>query len=112
MKCYHLFLGVGYAAAIINLLVGLYYNVIIAYCLYYLTVSFRVELPWKNCHNEPNCFVRENLSEDCRTIRKNLLLKNSKYSLKKYAFIGIISKYKRKLVISHLTKEDFDRFWS
>ncbi|CAF0839573.1 unnamed protein product [Brachionus calyciflorus] len=59
------FQGVGYAAIIINAFVGFYYNVIIAYCLYYLVFSLRSELLWSNCNGEIDCFKRLNLSSNC-----------------------------------------------
>jgi hypothetical protein len=38
--------GVGVSAAIVSYLVGLYYNVILTWCIYYLWKSFSFELPW------------------------------------------------------------------
>ncbi|XP_066494055.1 sodium-dependent noradrenaline transporter [Tiliqua scincoides] len=47
-----LFKGVGYAVILIALYVGFYYNVIIAWSLYYLFASFTMEeLPWTKCGN-------------------------------------------------------------
>uniref|UniRef100_A0A8C1KQU2 Transporter n=1 Tax=Cyprinus carpio TaxID=7962 RepID=A0A8C1KQU2_CYPCA len=53
-----IFKGVGYTVIIIALYVGFYYNVIIAWSLYYLFASLTSELPWLNCDNpwnSPNC---------------------------------------------------------
>nr|DBA17065.1 TPA: hypothetical protein GDO54_002572 [Pyxicephalus adspersus] len=52
------FKGVGYTVILIALYVGFYYNVIIAWSLYYLASSFTSELPWTTCGNAwntPNC---------------------------------------------------------
>uniref|UniRef100_A0A8C1E0S5 Transporter n=1 Tax=Cyprinus carpio carpio TaxID=630221 RepID=A0A8C1E0S5_CYPCA len=52
------FKGVGYTVIIIALYVGFYYNVIIAWSLYYLFASLTSELPWLGCKhpwNSPNC---------------------------------------------------------
>ncbi|XP_038610042.1 sodium-dependent noradrenaline transporter [Tachyglossus aculeatus] len=52
------FKGVGYAVILIALYVGFYYNVIIAWSLYYLISSFTFDLPWTNCGhpwNSPKC---------------------------------------------------------
>ncbi|XP_007887680.1 sodium-dependent noradrenaline transporter [Callorhinchus milii] len=46
-----IFKGVGYAVILIALYVGFYYNVIIAWSLYYLISSFTMDLPWANCNN-------------------------------------------------------------
>uniref|UniRef100_H9GNM7 Transporter n=1 Tax=Anolis carolinensis TaxID=28377 RepID=H9GNM7_ANOCA len=61
-----LFKGVGYAVILIALYVGFYYNVIIAWSLYYLFSSFTFgELPWTKCGNpwnSPNCTDPKNAS--------------------------------------------------
>ncbi|XP_065054317.1 sodium- and chloride-dependent GABA transporter 1-like [Rhopilema esculentum] len=48
------FSGIGYAMLVVSLLVGIYYNVIIAWCLYYLFESFRSDVPWRHCNNKWN----------------------------------------------------------
>lgn len=49
-----LFGGLGFAMIVITFLISVYYNVIIAWTLYYLFVSFRKTLPWGECGNEWN----------------------------------------------------------
>ncbi|KAL9984764.1 hypothetical protein ACROYT_G007097 [Oculina patagonica] len=49
-----LFGGLGYAMLLITFLISVYYNVIIAWTLYYLFVTFRKTLPWGECGNEWN----------------------------------------------------------
>lgn len=44
--------GLGIASTIVSYLVGLYYNVIIAWCFYYLFNSFKSPLPFSMCPNE------------------------------------------------------------
>ncbi|XP_049684164.1 sodium- and chloride-dependent neutral and basic amino acid transporter B(0+)-like [Accipiter gentilis] len=44
-----LFQGVGITMVIISTFVAIYYNVIIAYALYYLFASFQKVLPWSDC---------------------------------------------------------------
>ncbi len=41
--------GVGISMNIANTLYVIYYNLIIAYSLYYLAMSFNSELPWQKC---------------------------------------------------------------
>ena len=48
------FSGVGVGYAILNGLVCIYYQVIIALSLYYLFASFQWELPWMQCDQEWN----------------------------------------------------------
>nr|AKN21428.1 slc6a-8 [Schmidtea mediterranea] len=58
-----LFKGVGYASVLLNFYVALYYNVIIAWSLYYLFVSFSPTLPWTVCDkwwNSENCYFISN----------------------------------------------------
>ncbi|KAE8748532.1 hypothetical protein FOCC_FOCC004708, partial [Frankliniella occidentalis] len=50
--------GVGYAICLIDIYVGMHYNTIIGWALYYLVESFQAELPWTSCNNTwntPNC---------------------------------------------------------
>lgn len=72
-----LFQGLGYAAILINCFIGFYYNIIIAYCIYYLVFSVRTELPWKKCGVEVDCFLRSNLSASCNAEKEEFYLKNS-----------------------------------
>ncbi|XP_042205325.1 sodium-dependent neutral amino acid transporter B(0)AT3-like isoform X2 [Homarus americanus] len=44
--------GIGVASAFVSFNVALYYNTIIAWCLYYLAGSFRSPLPWSECPKE------------------------------------------------------------
>uniref|UniRef100_A0A8C6SZ12 Transporter n=1 Tax=Neogobius melanostomus TaxID=47308 RepID=A0A8C6SZ12_9GOBI len=49
--------GVGVAMVLITLIVSFYYNVIIAYSLYYMFASFQYPLPWARCSDSgaDNC---------------------------------------------------------
>ncbi|XP_063698236.1 sodium-dependent serotonin transporter [Culicoides brevitarsis] len=46
--------GVGIAICIIDIYMGMYYNTIIGWAVYYLYASFTTELPWTKCGNEWN----------------------------------------------------------
>ncbi|XP_055937193.1 sodium-dependent dopamine transporter-like [Argiope bruennichi] len=53
-----LFKGIGYAVVLIAFYVDFYYNVIIAWSLYFFVASFNSVLPWTTCNNPwntPNC---------------------------------------------------------
>ncbi|CAF0889150.1 unnamed protein product [Brachionus calyciflorus] len=57
-KMIPIFRGIGLSMNIVNSYANLYYNMIIAYSLYYLVLSFRSELPWQKCNptwSSPNC---------------------------------------------------------
>ena len=41
--------GVGWAMFVVSVLISVYYNMIIAYTLYYLFASFAKILPWSDC---------------------------------------------------------------
>ncbi|XP_051905918.1 sodium-dependent neutral amino acid transporter B(0)AT2 isoform X3 [Hippocampus zosterae] len=43
------FAGIGYSSCLVCFYVALYYNVIIAWSLFYLGNSFQYPLPWENC---------------------------------------------------------------
>uniref|UniRef100_A0A3B4WVQ4 Transporter n=1 Tax=Seriola lalandi dorsalis TaxID=1841481 RepID=A0A3B4WVQ4_SERLL len=49
--------GVGIAMVMVTLIVSIYYNVIIAYSLYYMFASFQFPLPWSSCSSsvDRNC---------------------------------------------------------
>jgi len=54
-------IGVGLAMVVLSLIVSIYYNVIMAYCLMYLFNSFQEVLPWTWCDPQwadDKCFVR------------------------------------------------------
>ena len=44
--------GIGIASAMVSFWVSLYYNTIIAWCLFYLVRSFSSSLPWAECPTE------------------------------------------------------------
>ncbi|XP_074663038.1 sodium- and chloride-dependent glycine transporter 1-like isoform X1 [Tubulanus polymorphus] len=67
-----LFKGMGWAMIIVTFCVSLYYNVIVAYCLYYLFASMTSVLPWSTCDNEWN-------SEYCTNDINDDVVKNVTY---------------------------------
>ncbi|XP_060068556.1 sodium- and chloride-dependent glycine transporter 2-like [Ylistrum balloti] len=59
--CCPLFKGIGYGMVTLTGLVSIYYNVILAWTLYYFGMSFSSVLPWSHCDNEwnsPDCYTR------------------------------------------------------
>uniref|UniRef100_A0A8C3SCF4 Transporter n=1 Tax=Chelydra serpentina TaxID=8475 RepID=A0A8C3SCF4_CHESE len=89
------FKGVGYAVILIALYVGFYYNVIIAWSLYYLFSSFTFELPWTNCGNiwnSPNC-------TDPKLFNASVLGNGTKYS--KYKLTPAAEFYERGVLHLH-----------
>ncbi|XP_064645225.1 sodium- and chloride-dependent glycine transporter 2-like [Lineus longissimus] len=48
------FKGIGWGMTMISFLVGIYYNVIIAWTLFYFFASFTSQLPWSTCGNDWN----------------------------------------------------------
>ncbi|KAJ7402393.1 Sodium-dependent noradrenaline transporter [Pitangus sulphuratus] len=89
------FKGVGYAVILIALYVGFYYNVIIAWSLYYLFSSFTFELPWTNCDNSwnsPNC-------TDPKLFNASALGNGTKYS--KYKLTPAAEFYERGVLHLH-----------
>ncbi|KAK9882589.1 hypothetical protein WA026_022217 [Henosepilachna vigintioctopunctata] len=60
-KCNILLTGVGYAICLMDIYMGMYYNTIIGWAVYYLIASFQSELPWVSCHNRWN-------TPDCRPV--------------------------------------------
>ena len=53
------FVGLGFANFMASCMVGLYYNMIIAWTIYYMFASFTSKLPWEDCGQDFNsdfCF--------------------------------------------------------
>ncbi|XP_013881827.1 sodium-dependent neutral amino acid transporter B(0)AT2 [Austrofundulus limnaeus] len=51
--------GIGYSSCVVCFFVALYYNVILAWSLYYFGNSFQSPLPWENCPVQGNTTVTE-----------------------------------------------------
>ncbi|KAM6964189.1 sodium-dependent neutral amino acid transporter B(0)AT2-like [Tautogolabrus adspersus] len=51
--------GIGYSSCVVCFFVALYYNVILAWSLFYLGNSFQYPLPWEQCPKEGNETVQE-----------------------------------------------------
>lgn len=58
------FSGVGYGICLVSTLVGMYYNTIIAWGVFYMFASFRSEVPWAGCNNSWN-------TENCMSLSTN-----------------------------------------
>jgi len=57
-----LFRGLGYGMLCISIYVSIYYNVIIAWCIYYMFAGFTSKLEWASCDNwfnTPDCYTPE-----------------------------------------------------
>lgn len=59
--------GVGYACVVVCLLVGMYYNMVISWCFYYLFASFQDPLPYSTCPRLDNGTLLEECREAGRT---------------------------------------------
>ena len=69
--CYS-FLGVGIAMVTVSFLVSVYYNVILAWSIYYLYNSFKPDIPWVGCHhtwNTDSCYEVGSKSNITNTTR-------------------------------------------
>ncbi|KAK2155964.1 hypothetical protein LSH36_225g01061 [Paralvinella palmiformis] len=49
-----LFQGIGWGMFIVSCFIGIYYNVVIAWTLFYFIVSFNKHVPWEGCDNHWN----------------------------------------------------------
>ena len=41
--------GIGFAMCTLSLIVAIYYNVVMGYCVHYIYHSFAADLPWDTC---------------------------------------------------------------
>ncbi|EMP39190.1 Sodium- and chloride-dependent neutral and basic amino acid transporter B(0+) [Chelonia mydas] len=73
--------GVGITMVVITALVTVYYNVIIAYALYYLFASFQSVLPWSDCFAwaDENC-SKTPVVRDCNTTLADGTVIHTNYS--------------------------------
>jgi len=62
--------GVGLAQCVVSLIVAIYYNVVMSYCLYYIFASFATEVPWATCNSDWFNGVGADL-ERCRVTGQN-----------------------------------------
>ncbi|CAO1338633.1 unnamed protein product [Diamesa serratosioi] len=69
--------GVGYAICIIDVYMGMYYNTIIGWAVYYFFASFNYELPWNNCGNPWN-------TESCLSVDTPTNLTNTSSPAREY----------------------------
>ena len=54
MRFHERLLGLGYAMVITNTIIGIYYNVIVSWTIYYFFASMTSRLPWEDCNNSWN----------------------------------------------------------
>ncbi|XP_022084856.1 sodium- and chloride-dependent glycine transporter 2-like [Acanthaster planci] len=81
-KCAPTAKGLGYGMLMIAAVIACYYNVIIAYTLFYLFASFTKEVPWKTCDNEwntPTCRVTK-ACKDCNDSFNDTYVDNNTFS--------------------------------
>ncbi|XP_063026754.1 sodium- and chloride-dependent neutral and basic amino acid transporter B(0+) [Melospiza melodia melodia] len=76
-----LFQGVGITMVILSTFVTIYYNVIIAYALYYLFASFQKVLPWSDCFSwSDDLCSKTKIVNDCNTTYNgNIIRANYSY---------------------------------
>jgi hypothetical protein len=69
--CVPIFRGIGFATNLVNQYLNIYYNMILAYSLYFLVISFRSKLLWQDCDpswSSINCV--DNYSPEAFTFTK------------------------------------------
>ncbi|PNF18602.1 Sodium-dependent neutral amino acid transporter B(0)AT3 [Cryptotermes secundus] len=59
--------GIGISSAVVSFNVALYYNTIIAWCLFYFVQSFQSELPWASCPNRYHANGSYTVEPECVT---------------------------------------------
>ncbi|XP_064484813.1 sodium- and chloride-dependent glycine transporter 1-like [Ornithodoros turicata] len=67
--------GVGWSMVYVCVMVGLYYNVLLAYALVYIYYSLWKDLPWATCDPnwaDDNCYVRSEGVVPCRLVNATL----------------------------------------
>ncbi|ELT93916.1 hypothetical protein CAPTEDRAFT_177468 [Capitella teleta] len=70
-KCCPLFEGIGWGMVSVSVFTGLYYNMIIAWCFFYVFSSFRSDVPWKDCGHWWNSEVWSTLVNTSLSIQRS-----------------------------------------
>lgn len=68
-ECVPIFKGIGVGMMLVSSMVAIYYNMIIAWAIFYLFASFTSHLPWENCEREwasPFCedYIWDNITDE------------------------------------------------
>ncbi|XP_060075552.1 sodium- and chloride-dependent glycine transporter 2-like [Ylistrum balloti] len=103
--CCPLFKGIGYAMIVVNVVISVYYNVIICWVLFYFGTCFTGRLPWTSCDNDWNteqCYSRV-LPFNSSTTIANLTSPNELY--------GNSSVFNRSILSSGIAKTSTEEFW-
>ncbi|XP_070495246.1 sodium-dependent serotonin transporter [Chironomus tepperi] len=79
--------GVGMAICIIDIYMGMYYNTIIGWAVYYFFASFTTELPWNKCGNEWN-------TPACLSVNISTNLTNTSSPAREYFERNVLEQYK------------------
>ncbi|XKL68555.1 hypothetical protein PGB90_004046 [Kerria lacca] len=79
--------GVGYAICLLDLYMGMYYNTIIGWAVYYLFASMRSELPWTSCENSWN-------TPYCALVTSNFTGEKNTTPAKEFFERSVLEKYK------------------
>ncbi|GJQ70886.1 hypothetical protein Trydic_g803 [Trypoxylus dichotomus] len=79
--------GVGYAICLINLYMGMCYNTIIGWAVYYLLASFQSSLPWTTCENDWN-------TKFCKPVREQHLFANATSPAREFFEREVLEQYK------------------
>ncbi|XP_043224465.1 sodium- and chloride-dependent GABA transporter ine-like [Amphibalanus amphitrite] len=74
-----LFKGAGLATVVISFLFCSYYNVVIAWALYYMFASFQSQIPWASCNNTWNTATCHDASAADVTLAKNVTTPSEEY---------------------------------
>lgn len=57
--------GLGYGQLFMSVYVSIFYNVVLAYCLYFFFASFTSRLPWIGCSNSWNTRLCSEIYDEC-----------------------------------------------
>lgn len=105
--CVPLLRGVGYGMVLLTVIVAIYYNVIMAWTLYYFGMSFSPTLPWSHCDNPWNtdaCYLRQNGNETYVNMTANETSVMTTYDV-----INTTMKVSERLVRKTATEEFWER---
>ncbi|ELU05176.1 hypothetical protein CAPTEDRAFT_140539 [Capitella teleta] len=86
-----LFQGIGHGMVIVSSIVALYYNMIIAWTLFYMFASWTSELPWERCHDSwssPHCYSYKD-ADECMAHNNSVFFNKTCYDQSTAIQLGI-----------------------
>ncbi|XP_046360452.2 sodium- and chloride-dependent creatine transporter 1-like [Haliotis rufescens] len=109
-----LFKGLGYVMSMASFICAFYFNLIIAWCLYYLVMSFYPVLPWTTCSNwwnTPACTTFDTPQDDGNVTTGNVSVVYNVSYTDAHTTYGNVSTHYTNDSLSTVSRSAAEEFW-